>query len=46
LAAISHVFTITYVAEMLGEDAHWLHELSIYGWLPAGLAEDLVAALQ
>jgi hypothetical protein len=29
LAAISHVFTITYVAEMLGEDEDWLHELSI-----------------
>jgi hypothetical protein len=29
LAAISAVFTITYVAEMLGEDEDWLHELSI-----------------
>jgi hypothetical protein len=29
LAVISHVFTITYVAEMLGEDEDWLHELSI-----------------
>jgi hypothetical protein len=29
LAAIGHVFTITYVAEMLGEDADWLHKLSI-----------------
>jgi hypothetical protein len=29
LAAISHVFTITYVAELLGEDENWLHELSI-----------------
>jgi len=29
LGAISHVFTITYVAEMLGEDEDWLHELSI-----------------
>jgi hypothetical protein len=29
LAAISHVFTITYVAEMLGEDEDWLHELTI-----------------
>jgi hypothetical protein len=29
LADISHVFTITYVAEMLGEDEDWLHELSI-----------------
>jgi hypothetical protein len=29
VAAIAHVFTITYVAEMLGEDEDWLHELSI-----------------
>jgi hypothetical protein len=29
LAAIRHVFTITYVEEMLGEDEEWLHELSI-----------------
>jgi hypothetical protein len=29
LAAISHVFTITYVAEMLGEDEDRLLELSI-----------------
>lgn len=29
MAALSHVFTITYVAEMLGEDENWLHELSI-----------------
>ena len=29
LAAISAVFTITYVAKMLGEDQDWLHELSI-----------------
>jgi hypothetical protein len=29
LAAISHVFTITYVAKMLGEDEDWLHDLSI-----------------
>ena len=29
MADISHVFTITYVAEMLGEDEDWLHELSI-----------------
>ena len=29
MAAISHVFTIAYVAEMLGEDEDWLHELSI-----------------
>jgi hypothetical protein len=29
LAAVASVFTITYVAEMLGEDEDWLHELSI-----------------
>jgi hypothetical protein len=29
LAAISFVFTITYVAEMLGEDVDWLRDLSI-----------------
>jgi hypothetical protein len=29
LPAISAVFTITYVAAMLGEDEEWLHELSI-----------------
>ena len=29
LAAIAAVFTIGYVANMLGEDEHWLHELSI-----------------
>jgi hypothetical protein len=29
LAAISAVFTITYVAEMLGEDVNWLWDLSI-----------------
>jgi hypothetical protein len=29
MAAIGHVFTITYVAEMLSEDEQWLHELSI-----------------
>lgn len=29
MVAISHVFTISYVAEMLGEDEDWLHELSI-----------------
>ena len=29
MAAISHVFTITYVAELLGEDEDWLHDLSI-----------------
>jgi hypothetical protein len=27
LAAISHVFTIDYVAKMLGEDVEWLWEL-------------------
>jgi hypothetical protein len=29
LAAISAVFTINYVAERLGEDEEWLHDLSI-----------------
>jgi len=29
VAAISHVFTISWVAEMLGENEDWLHELSI-----------------
>ena len=29
LPAISAVFTITYVAEMLGVDEEWLHQLSI-----------------
>ncbi len=29
LAAISHVFTINYVAEQLGEDEEWLWELQI-----------------
>ena len=29
MAAISFVFTITYVAKLLGEDEGWLHELSI-----------------
>ena len=29
LAAIAAVFTIGYVADMLGEDEDWLHELSI-----------------
>jgi hypothetical protein len=28
LAAVAHVFTISYVAEMLGEDEDWLRELS------------------
>jgi hypothetical protein len=29
MAAIPRFFTITYVAEMLGEDEEWPHELSI-----------------
>ena len=29
MAAISRIFTITYVAEVLGEDEDWLHDLSI-----------------
>ena len=33
MAAISRVYTVAYVAEMLGEDEDWLDELSI-GLLP------------
>ena len=29
MAAIGHVFTITRVAEMLGEDEDWLHDICI-----------------
>lgn len=29
MAAIASVFTIGYVANLLGEDENWLHELSI-----------------
>jgi hypothetical protein len=29
MAAITHVFTIDRVAEMLGEDPDWLHDISI-----------------
>ena len=29
MAGITAVFTINYVAEMLGEDVDWLHELSL-----------------
>jgi hypothetical protein len=29
LAAISAIFTIGYVADLLGEDEDWLHDLSI-----------------
>jgi hypothetical protein len=29
VAALSAVFTISYVAKLLGEDEDWLHELSI-----------------
>lgn len=50
MAAISHVFTITYVAKMLGEDEEWLHELSI-GMFPEdgclhayGVGDDGIAA--
>ncbi len=28
LAAVAHVFTIGYVANLLGEDEDWLHDLS------------------
>ena len=30
MAAIASVFTIGYVANLLGEDKDWLHELSIH----------------
>jgi len=30
LAAISHVFTLKYVAEKLGEDEGWLWDLQVY----------------
>jgi hypothetical protein len=46
MAAISHVFTISRVAEMLGEDEGWLDEISVEldpedGCLTVwGLAED------
>ena len=29
VAAIAHVFTIARVAEMLGEDEEWLHEIAV-----------------
>ena len=29
MAAITHIYTIARVAEMLGEDENWLHEISI-----------------
>ena len=50
MASISRVFTIDYVAEMLGVDVHWLHELSIimfpeHGRLHVyGVGEDGVTA--
>jgi hypothetical protein len=50
VAAIAAVFTIGYVANMLGEDEDWLHELSIDmfpedGCLRAyGVGEDGVTA--
>jgi hypothetical protein len=50
MAAIAHVFTIGYVANLLGEDEDWLHDLSI-DMLPEdgclwvyGLGEDGVPA--
>ncbi len=50
MAAISAVFTITYVADKLGEDEDWLRELSIdmfpeHGRLYVyGLGEDGITA--
>lgn len=29
MAAVSHVFTLAYVARLLGEDEDWLHDISI-----------------
>ena len=50
MAAIAHVFTIGYVANLLGEDEDWLHDLST-DMLPEdgclwvyGLGEDGVPA--
>ena len=50
MAAISAVFTIGYVADLLGEDEDWLHDLSI-GMFPEdgclwvyGVGEDGVPA--
>jgi hypothetical protein len=39
LAAITAVFTINYVAEMLGEDEDWLYDLSIdmFAEVPSGM---------
>jgi hypothetical protein len=46
MASISHVFTISHVAKMLGEDEEWLWEISInmdpeegYLWV-VGVGED------
>jgi len=50
MAAIAHVFTITRVAELLGEDEDWLWEISIEmmpedGVLAVyGIAEDYTTA--
>jgi hypothetical protein len=55
VAAISAVFTISYVANLLGEDEDWLHDLSIdmfredgclrvYGIRVYGIGEDGVTA--
>ena len=29
MAAVAHVFTLAYVAELLGEEEDWLHEITI-----------------
>ncbi|MFN0024488.1 MAG: hypothetical protein ACKVS5_11390 [Parvularculaceae bacterium] len=29
MSGISHVFTISHVAKLLGEDEEWLHEISV-----------------
>ena len=28
MAAVAHIFTLAFVAELLGEDEDWLHEIS------------------
>jgi hypothetical protein len=51
MVVISHVFTISRVAEMLGEDGGWLNEISVESYPEDGcltvwgLAEDGTTAL-
>ena len=44
MAGIAHVFTISHVAEMLGEDEDWLHEISINMDPEDGLSGSSVSA--